>query len=64
MFASLNQNWLSAKYHRTTNLTLCDRAVSYVIQTAEWSNELVWRCARIRDWRRARFLDLVFGECK
>src|SRR5713226_395678 len=47
MFASLNQNWLSAKYHRTTNLTVCDRAVSSVIQTAEWSNELVWRCALI-----------------
>ena len=35
MFASLKQNWLSAKYHRTTNLTLCDRAASYVIQKAE-----------------------------
>ena len=47
MFASLKQNWLSAKYHRTTNLTLWDRAVSYVIQTAEGSNELVWRRRRL-----------------
>ena len=47
MFASWNQNWLSAKYLRTTNFTLCDRTVSYGIQTAERSNELVWRSPRI-----------------
>jgi hypothetical protein len=47
MFASSKQNWLSAKYHRTTNLTLRDRAVSYVILTAEGSNEFVWRRRRL-----------------
>ena len=45
MFASSKQKWLSAKYHRTTNLTLCDRTVSHAIQTAEASNELVWASA-------------------
>jgi hypothetical protein len=47
MFASWNQNWLSAKYLRTTNLYVCDRTVSYGIQTTEGSNELVWRCVLI-----------------
>ena len=47
MLASWNQNWLSAKYLRTTKVTFCDRAVSCGIQRAERSNELVWRSPRI-----------------
>ena len=65
MFASLNQNWLSAKYHRTTNLTCCDRSVSYVIQRTEGVKRVG---LALRPYfatgARARFLDLVFGECK
>jgi hypothetical protein len=55
MFASRDQDWLSAKYHRTPKLTVCDRAVSYLIQSARRSNET---------GGRAQFFDLVFGECK
>jgi len=47
-----------------TTLYFCDRSVSYIIQATERSNELVWRSPVFRDWRRAQFLDLVFGECK
>jgi hypothetical protein len=65
MVASLDQNWLSAKYHRTTK-SHCLRPSGLVCHPNSRMVKTSWCGAAplFRDWRRARFLDLVFGECK
>ena len=64
MFASWNQNWLSAKYLRTTKFIFATERSRVASKTAERSNESVWRSPRISRLAPGKFFDLVFGECK